>query len=240
MIEKKTNYFDYSKELIVGIFFMLPFLFLYEIICFFYFKYEPYQIRNTADIIIHDLFNVFGQYQQFAYSISLLILVFIIYFYSKQSKVYFYINSRFLFLIAVEGLFFGIILILLINNINIFSLENYYQNSLILNIYLCFGAGIWEEVLFRLFLYNLILLFLMKMFSESTFFSYFFSILICSLLFSYFHYIGEGADVFTFSSFFFRFLGGVYLTVLYQLRGFGVTCMCHLSYDFILVSLPLI
>ena len=240
MIKKKTNYFDYSKELIVGIFFILPFLFLYEIICFFYFRYESYQIRNTADIIIHDFFKLFGPYQQLTYSISLFIVVFIIFFYSSRKKVNFNINSRFLFLIAVEGLFFGIILVLLLNNINIFSLENFYQNSLILNIYLCFGAGIWEEVLFRLLFYNFILLFFMKLLNRYTFFSYFFSILLCSLLFSYFHYVGEGSDILTFSSFFFRFLGGLYLTVLYQLRGFGVTCMCHLSYDFILVSLPLI
>ena len=41
-------------------------------------------------------------------------------------------------------------------------------------------------------------------------------------------------------SFTIRFIGGVFLSLLYNFRGFGIVSMAHISYDFILISLPLI
>jgi len=146
----------------------------------------------------------------------------------------------YLFLILFEGIIYGYILSILINNIAIFSIEMLYQSNLLINLYLSIGAGIWEEVLFRLVIFNL-LIYLFNYFTNfNLWFKVLISVLFTSLFFSMFHYIGSGADMFLFDSFFYRFLGGIFLTTLYYFRGFGVTCMCHLSYDFILVSLPLI
>ena len=55
-----------------------------------------------------------------------------------------------------------------------------------------------------------------------------------------FHYIGNSVEVFHLSSFIIRFIAGIYLALLYYFRGFGITAMTHISYYFILVSLPLI
>ena len=73
MIAKaKINYFEYSKNILVSILFISPFIFLYEFICFFYFKNSSFQIRNSADIIIRNIFNNFGSYAEAIYSLSLL------------------------------------------------------------------------------------------------------------------------------------------------------------------------
>ena len=85
--ENNYNYFDYSKNILVGIIFILPFLFVYEIICLIYFRYNEYEIRNTADIILHDIFNIFGDYSQIFYSLSLLLIITILYFVNlKKNK----------------------------------------------------------------------------------------------------------------------------------------------------------
>ena len=240
MTKKEYSYFDYSKNLLVGIVFILPFLFLYEIICLFYFRYSNYEIRNTADVIIHDLFYFFGSYSQFAYSISLFLVVLFIYFYNVNKNKKFKIIPISLLLIAFEGIIYGFILTLILNNPEIFNIKHFYQSDLLLSLYLCIGAGVWEEILFRLIIYNLFLMLMFKIFKNSSYFNIFISIIICSFLFSLFHYIGVNGDIFNLTSFYYRFIGGLYLTVLYHYRGFGVVSMAHLSYDFILVSLPLI
>ena len=241
MTKLAYNYFDYSKNLLVGIIFILPFLFLYELICLFYFRYSDYEIRNTADVIIHDLFYYFGSYSQFAYSISLLLVVLFIYYYNVKKNKNLNIIPIYLLLIALEGIIYGFILTMTLNNPEIFNIRDFYQSDLLLSLYLCIGAGVWEEILFRLIIYNLCLLSLFKiLFKKSGFFNIFISIFFCSFLFSLFHYIGANGDIFNISSFYYRFIGGLYLTTLYHYRGFGVASMAHLSYDFILVSLPLI
>ena len=47
-------------------------------------------------------------------------------------------------------------------------------------------------------------------------------------------------DIFQLNTFIIRFIGGFVLGVIYFYRGFGISVMTHISYDFILVSLPLI
>ena len=240
MIKRNTyNYFDYSKNILVGIIFILPFLFVYEIICLIYFKYSEYEIRNTADIILHDIFNIFGDYSQISYSLSLLFIVAILYFVNIKKNRKFKIITLPLFLIALEGLMYGFILTLILNDSNIFNLEGLYQSDLLLNLYLCIGAGIWEEILFRLLLINVII-FTLQYIDISTFFSVLISIVISSILFSSFHYIGSLSDTFTMYTFLYRFLGGIYLSILYYYRGIGISMMSHFIYDFLLITIPIL
>mgnify|MGYP001973794816 FL=1 len=67
-----------------------------------------------------------------------------------------------------------------------------------------------------------------------------FIIIISSVVFSLFHYIGSFSDSFTIYSFIIRSFGGVYLSLIYYYRGLGITMFSHFIYDFLLVSYPLI
>ncbi len=92
------------------------------------------------------------------------------------------------------------------------------------------GAGVYEEVLFRLclvpVLYGLLraLLVPRKMAIVLT-------VATTSLLFSAAHYIGPAADVFTMYSFVFRTTAGAFFAALFVLRGFGITVGSHAAYD---------
>jgi hypothetical protein len=57
--------------------------------------------------------------------------------------------------------------------------------------------------------------------------------LLAALLFSLFHYVGAAGDRFTLASFIQRTLGGVYFSILFVTRGFGVTAASHALYDII-------
>ena len=241
MTVKANSYFPNTKNILVSLVFIFPFILIYEIICFFYFKSENYQIRNSADVIIRDFFNLFGAFSDEIYSIALFAILLLIYFINKSDNKNISINYKYLILMFFEGIIFGFLLLLLLNDFSIFRNYNViYLDNLLLNLYLCIGAGIWEEILFRLILFSFFYKFSKILFNKNEILSLFLSIVFSSFLFSMFHYIGNNADTFHFNTFIIRMVGGFFLSTLYYCRGFGIAVIAHISYDFILVSLPVI
>ena len=110
------------------------------------------------------------------------------------------------------------------------------QYKVLQNVTLAVGAGIYEEILFRvvlIFCFNYIisLVFQWKSYSKNIL-SVFFS----SIFFSLFHFIGEFGDYYSFDIFMVRFLAGIYLGILYCSRGFGITAWTHSLYDLIVLT----
>jgi membrane protease YdiL (CAAX protease family) len=95
-----------------------------------------------------------------------------------------------------------------------------------------FGAGIYEELLFRLFLLSS-LVGVLQMAGESPRASWIGAIAISSVLFSgaHFHVVTPGGDPFTWFSFLFRALAGAFFCLLFVFRGFGITVGTHALYD---------
>ena len=106
---------------------------------------------------------------------------------------------------------------------------------------LMIGAGIYEELLFRLGLISLIGLLLTKVGSMGKEYSLLFAALASALLFGVYHfYFGPETIPFDWPLFNFYFLAGVYFSGLYVLRGFGITVGAHIIYDLIVLFLPLL
>jgi hypothetical protein len=96
------------------------------------------------------------------------------------------------------------------------------------------GAGIYEELVFRLIAFTLLNLILIDFFEMKKPLGYALIVLIPAVVFSLYHYLGEP---FTWQSFAFRTLAGVYFGAIFICRGFGITAGCHAAYDIIIVSL---
>jgi len=92
------------------------------------------------------------------------------------------------------------------------------------------GAGIYEEVLFRLLAIPIgqVLFRALLVPQRYTLAA---SILATSLLFSSAHYWGPAADTLTLFSFVFRTIAGLFFAILFVLRGFGITVGAHAGYD---------
>jgi membrane protease YdiL (CAAX protease family) len=92
------------------------------------------------------------------------------------------------------------------------------------------GAGVYEEVLFRLCLlpgcYGLFRLLCVPRKQAAVV-----SIILTSLVFSVAHYVGPTADQFSAFTFSFRLFAGLFFAGLFVLRGFGITAGCHAAYD---------
>jgi len=92
------------------------------------------------------------------------------------------------------------------------------------------GAGIYEELVFRAFLLSLLIA-AFSLISQQRKAAVAAAAILGALLFSMFHYIGSGGDAFSLGSFVQRALGGLYFSVLFVTRGFGVTAASHALYD---------
>ncbi len=92
------------------------------------------------------------------------------------------------------------------------------------------GAGVYEEMLFRLCLLPLAFgglcwLRVRRRVAMAT------AICLTSLAFAGAHYVGPAADAFLWFSFVFRFGAGLYFAALFWLRGIGIAAGCHIAYD---------
>lgn len=99
------------------------------------------------------------------------------------------------------------------------------------------GAGIYEELVFRLILICLLMLLFQDVLRLNHKNAVIISVLVSAALFSAYHHIdfsgGQWYQRSTFSwlEFSFRTVAGVYFAVLFAIRGFGVTAGTHACYD---------
>ena len=233
------NYLRYSKNLLTSVLFIFPLLILYEILSFLIFYDKDYAIRNSADIFLRSYFYNIGTSSQFLYIIFLSLIVFIYIYVNRKNYYNYKFNSFFNIIMIFEGFIYGLLLIIILNGYNYFlNTSIYVYDDFFLNFYFSLGAGVWEEILFRLFIYNIIFLIVNKILNKDV--SYILSIVVSSILFSLFHYFGQMADVITLKSFIIRFVAGIILCLIYIKRGLGISCMTHYSYDVLIFALPII
>jgi len=105
------------------------------------------------------------------------------------------------------------------------------------NLKMALGAGIYEELVFRVMLLGGIAVLLRQAAQMDALLSWVIAVVISSLVFSAFHYIGAGGDPFEFGSFIFRFLAGGLFAVLFACRGFGIAVWTHALYDIFVMLL---
>ena len=102
-------------------------------------------------------------------------------------------------------------------------------------IILSIGAGIYEELLFRLILISLLGMALVDFARMRRSTGYAIAVVLSSLLFAAHHYAPLTTEPFAMGSFAFRAVAGLYLSLVFVLRGFGLAVGCHAAYDLMLV-----
>lgn len=102
-------------------------------------------------------------------------------------------------------------------------------------IVLSLGAGIYEELVFRLILCTALAIVLKNALRLSTRTSMLLLVVVSATLFSAYHYLGT--ETFNWRFFVFRTGAGVYFALLFLLRGFGITAGSHMTYDMLIVVL---
>lgn len=105
------------------------------------------------------------------------------------------------------------------------------------------GAGIYEELVFRLILICILMLLFQDILRLPYKNSIVLAVVISAALFSAHHHIDfrsgqpNDADPFNLTEFVFRTIAGVYFAALFAVRGFGITAGTHAFYNIIAVSI---
>lgn len=92
------------------------------------------------------------------------------------------------------------------------------------------GAGVYEEVMFRLLLIPPAFL-VFRMFEFPVRWAATMAAISTSFLFAVAHHVGPSADAFNVFAFSFRAAAGLFFATVFLLRGFGITVGCHAAYD---------
>jgi hypothetical protein len=98
------------------------------------------------------------------------------------------------------------------------------------------GAGIYEELLFRVVLVAALAWIGHAVLGWRPAVAGVWATLLGAMLFSAAHYVGPYGDRLTLYSFVFRLVAGVFFSALYLLRGFGITAWTHALYDVLLLA----
>jgi hypothetical protein len=97
------------------------------------------------------------------------------------------------------------------------------------------GAGVYEELLFRLVMLSVAIWLFVRL-GAAMKLSMIAAVLLTSVVFAAAHYVGAYGEAFHWFTFLFRFLAGVFFSILFVCRGFGIAAGTHAVYD-ILVGL---
>jgi hypothetical protein len=101
------------------------------------------------------------------------------------------------------------------------------------------GAGIYEELLFRVVLVAALAWIGQAVLGWRPAVAGVWATLLGAMLFSAAHYVGPYGDRLTLYSFVFRMIAGMFFSALYLVRGFGITAWTHALYDlFLLAAVP--
>jgi Type II CAAX prenyl endopeptidase Rce1-like len=224
--------------------FAFPLLLLYEILAFTLSGSEFSGVRNGADVLLKTLFLALGGRSGLVLFGALLVGGggwIVVQDRRKSGK----IKPGVFAIMAGESigyaLIFGLVTstltglllpgIWLAGRLAIIRLSSLEDSSLATQIMISLGAGIYEELLFRVILVSGLAWLARRVFGWRVMPAGVFAVGIGALIFSAFHYIGPYGDRLSLGSFAFRSVAGLLFSSLYLWRGFGITAWTHALYD---------
>ena len=225
-----SNYWRYSRSTYYSAVAALPLLVIYEILIVLS-QSRYWGIRNAADVWIRTFLMAFDlQAQHITFVLIGISLALIPIAKSRARGIK--LKANYFALMFAECLAFSLVLGVVLQSIlRLGGLSSGGPGSgLMQNLALSVGAGLFEEIIFRVILLNLLFLLLSPLFKKNVVAAVF-SILLASFLFSLSHYVGTMADTWQLYSFMFRWAAGLLFTVLYFVRGFAITAYTHALYD---------
>ncbi|NND70167.1 MAG: CPBP family intramembrane metalloprotease [Rhodothermales bacterium] len=238
------TYFSLTRTRTYGFLSALPLLILYEVMIVLANEGAYQQIRVGAEIWVKEAFALIGQTGVFIMGIAVVLVGSVILFSDRKRGIS--IRPAYFGGIVVESVVYALVVAIVVSSTVGFIFAGLAPEiamaqsagpggSMFMNIALSIGAGIYEELIFRVILVGG-MAFLLKSVGIEKVASYIFAAIVGAAIFSAVHYIGSLGDDFTLPSFTFRFLFGLALNGIFLVRGFGVAAWTHAIYDILIVT----
>lgn len=234
------RYLHRSRTLTYSLIFVLPLLVLYEVGAAWLASQGGTPLRNGADVMLRTLLAAGGVHGTLAFTSVLLAVAAVAFWLDRRRRKVPLRAGTFAGMVAestVYALALGVVLGVathwLTGGLTVrLAMETGSIANLPLAhaIVLSLGAGIYEELVFRVLIVGGLLIVLVAAGLARTQAGVI-AVLLAALLFSGFHYVGPYGDAWALDSFVFRFLAGLVFSALFLVRGFGITAWTHALYD---------
>ena len=228
----EQTYLSVTRTATYGFLSAIPLILLYEILIITANEGRTSEVRVSSELWLKQWFQFIDGPASLIMGGVLLLIGIGIMMFERRKKIP--IRPSYFLGIVVESGVYAVVVALLVSQLvwslfaaiapmvpafaGTYQLEN---ESLWLRLALSIGAGIYEELLFRVILVGGLYGILKAILGFRTA-AYILAAVFGALLFSGIHYIGPLGDDFTGQSFLFRFFFGLALNAIYLVRGFGV------------------
>ena len=226
LLKSKTSFYSFL--------FTLPLFFFYEINIFFLSWDDILVVRNGADFLMRNILESFDIYGLYGLGLVFFLGLLVTYIFFIKEDQQQEVNVNFLFIMLAESMLWSVVLYFLLFKFMVL-LMNPVGKTILQQVTLAIGAGIYEEFLFRVLLIAGLSGILGFVFMWDKTFKNIIAVVLSGGIFSAFHFMGEYGDFFSMELFLIRFIAGLILGVLYMYRGFGITAYTHSIYDLIVL-----
>ncbi len=240
------SYFKLTRTATYGFWSALPLLVLYEVLILWINRPGGVNVRIGADIWFKSVLGGIGLSGMWATTLVVIGLGFgIVWWERRRRGRRVPLHGDFLGWMLVESLSYAVLLPIvatvvmapvLFAALPMAAIAPQAEFDLLTELTLSLGAGLYEELLFRVVLVTGLFWLFRALTKGENRMSYVLAALIGAFVFSAVHYVGAYGDPLQLTSFVYRFLLGLLLNVLYLLRGFGVAAWTHALYDVLVVT----
>jgi hypothetical protein len=243
-----SGYWSATRAPRYSILFALPLLLLYEVLAAVLTRTAAVHVRNGADVLLKSLFVAVGGLDGLAVFGVLLFGTGAVLVWRDlrrhgwrlRARVFAGMLAESVLYALLLGIVAGLLTAIVLGGVPILAqIGSVAEGSaaapahmdLATQLMISLGAGLYEELLFRVILVSGLLLVARRAFGWRTGPAGVFAVATGALIFSAFHYIGPYGDPLEAGSFTFRLIAGLLFSGLYVLRGFGITAWTHALYD---------
>jgi hypothetical protein len=236
----RQDYFAAAREPRYSLSFALPLLLLYEALSLALSGSAFAGVRNGADVLLKSLFVAFGGRDGLALFTALLIGTGGVLVWRDRRLAGTPLRGRVFAWMLAESAVYALAFGYVVGGLTALLLEAPRRLALQAGpaaldlptqLVISLGAGIYEELLFRVLLTGGLVWCGWRLLAWRRSVAVIVGVVVSALIFSAFHYVGALGDEFTIGSFTFRAIAGVAFSVLYVTRGLGITAWTHALYD---------
>ncbi|PQJ35173.1 CAAX protease [Salinibacter sp. 10B] len=228
-------YHRFTRSATYGVLSALPLFVLYEAMIVAVNTGASRPVRVGTEVWLKDLLAMTGARGGLILILIAVVAAVAAYFLDRDKTIP--VRGRYFAGIVGESIVYAIVVALLVSNLvaALFAVIPPLEGDLWTQLALSIGAGLYEELLFRVLLVGGLAL-LFRPFFDNHNAAYLLAAILGAALFSLAHYIGPLGDPFALPSVTFRFAFGLALNVLFLWRGFGVAAWTHALYDVMVVT----
>jgi len=227
------QYLVSSRSIHYSLILTLPALVVYELGITILFRDTWFELRNSGEILLRSFFAELGLQNPYLI-LGLLTLIFLLvmirgYRIEQQPG----IHADYYLYMLMESMLWGSLIYVVMQLFTRLPLQILTLEDKLANLNLAIGAGIFEELIFRMLIIGALLIIFQRGLQFNNWWANAGSILLAAVIFAAFHLFGETYSRPVFAQ---RVWGGILLGLLYRFRGYGISVYSHVIYNILILA----